>query len=71
MMPQEICTTLTRTINQLREDLGIKAVISIDGITDNLLDKLVTATLSDPCIITNPKELTKEEIKAIYEIILK
>ncbi len=61
---------LTSVINQMREDLGIKPLIYLKSISSDLLDELVNAALSDPCMVTNPKNLTAPEIRDIYETIL-
>jgi alcohol dehydrogenase class IV len=43
----------------------------VSDFNEELLDKLSEGALSDPCLITNPKLLTKDEVKQIYGEVLR
>ncbi len=68
---EEIKGELQKKIQTMRSYLGIKDFVEVDELNDGIFDKLSKATIEDPCIVTNPKKITKEEIQAIYEKILK
>lgn len=57
-------------IHTLRKNLGINDFASIVALNTEILEKLTEDALADPCIITNPRELSKEEVRGIYERIL-
>lgn len=69
--PFEVKTALLKKIQTLRDALGIPSYATIDSVNDEILEKLTEGALSDPCIVTNPKILTKEEVRTIYERILR
>lgn len=62
----QIKDDLLRHLSELRKSLAIPDFAFVDTFNDELLDKLSEGALLDPCMITNPKELTKEEVKQIY-----
>ncbi len=64
------CKLLVTTIDEMRQDLNIKEVLEVATIDADLLEQLTEAAQNDPCMITNPKELTNEELKVIYGAIL-
>jgi alcohol dehydrogenase class IV len=66
----QIKEALLNRIRSLRKNLGINDFARIDSLNDNILEKLTEGALADPCLITNPRELTKEEIRGIYERVL-
>ena len=39
-------------------------------LNERIIVQLTEASLSDPCMLTNPKELSKKEVGEIYERIL-
>jgi alcohol dehydrogenase class IV len=57
-------------IVSLRTHLSIPAAIAVEKLDDTMLDYLVENALHDPCMVTNPKVLTKDEVKSIYERVL-
>lgn len=71
LQPIDICVALTDYISEMRSQLGINAFIPINILEQKTLTQLVEAALNDPCMITNPKEPTFEELRSIYERILK
>jgi alcohol dehydrogenase len=51
----------------MRQHLTIPSTVYVDNFTTEILEQLVTNALSDPCMITNPKEVTFQELRSIYE----
>lgn len=68
---EKIKTSLMKKISDLRETLGIPAVKVIPELTDHLVSELATRALQDPCLLTNPRVITLDAIKEVYERILK
>jgi alcohol dehydrogenase class IV len=62
---------LLDAIDYLRAFLGINESICIAEKSDSIIKQLAENALNDPCMITNPVELSKSEIRGIYERILK
>ncbi|MPM21366.1 hypothetical protein SDC9_67810 [bioreactor metagenome] len=67
----EIKESLIEKIKTLRINLGVKDYEEVEALNDDILDKLSEDAMEDPCIITNPKTVTKEEIRAIFKKILR
>lgn len=67
----EVEEALISRIRALRSNLDIGAYVVVKDLNDEILDKLAEGALSDPCIVTNPRSLTKKEVKAVYGRILK
>ena len=57
-------------IVSLRNNLHIKSAITVATLDEAMLDYLVENALNDPCMVTNPKILTKDEVRSIYERVL-
>ncbi|WKY47550.1 iron-containing alcohol dehydrogenase [Eubacteriaceae bacterium ES3] len=66
----EILQSLTTVIAQLRENLGIPAKVKVANLNTKTIDALVENALSDPCMVTNPKTLTNQEVNLIYRRII-
>ncbi|MGE5676498.1 MAG: alcohol dehydrogenase-like regulatory protein ErcA [Pseudomonadota bacterium] len=66
----EVKEKLTGRIRSLRESVGIPSHIFVDCFEDQL-NKLTESALNDPCMVTNPRKLTPEEVKNIYERIIR
>lgn len=67
---KQIEEALLDRIRGLRRILGIGDYAIVKELDDDILDKLSEGALSDPCLVTNPKILTKEEVRRIYGRIL-
>jgi alcohol dehydrogenase class IV len=67
----EIKENLIEKIKSLRITLNIKDFEEIEGLSDDIIDKLSEESMDDPCIVTNPKSVTKEEIRTIFKKVLK
>jgi len=61
---------LIERINQLRINLGIPNRIYIPSKTDEIVLKLTETTQIDPCMVTNPRPLTDEEVGGLFEKII-
>lgn len=57
-------------IVSMRENLQIPSSIVVDALDASTIDYLVENALNDPCMVTNPRILTKEEVRIIYGRIL-
>jgi alcohol dehydrogenase class IV len=72
-IPKEGATSqekLVNTIDYIRQILNVSDNIEVHNLNNEILDTIVNGALSDPCIITNPKSVTAEEVRNIYEKIL-
>lgn len=71
MEPEQIKKKLICRISGLREAIGIGDYAYVENLTEDILNKLAEGALADPCIVTNPRILTKEEVKSVYGRILR
>ena len=62
-------SNLITRLETLRENVGIPSRIKASA-TDVVLDQLIAAALSDPCMVTNPKQFTAREVGEIFEKII-
>ena len=68
---EECMEALLLRIQTLRKNLNISEFAYTQKVDDAILEKLVEGALSDPCMVTNPRIFTKDEVKSIYERILR
>jgi alcohol dehydrogenase class IV len=61
---------LLNAIVALRERVGIKTSIGTLGVTSEDIQHLSINAFNDPCLATNPRQASVQEIKRIYEIAL-
>lgn len=61
---------LVRKVKDMLEIVGIKPFIELEY-GDAEVDLLAESALNDPCMVTNPKILTKGEVKEIYERVIR
>jgi alcohol dehydrogenase class IV len=57
-------------IVSMRENLTIPAHIKVENLKESTVAYLVENALNDPCMVTNPRILTKEEVRIIYGRVL-
>ncbi len=57
-------------IVSIRSSLNILASIKVAGLSEQIVDYLVENALNDPCMVTNPRILAKEEVRSIYGRVL-
>ncbi len=58
-------------IGALRRRLGICDYAEVPILDEALLDTLAEGALNDPCMVTNPKPLSREEVRGVYATILR
>ena len=58
---------LLLALRKLRETLGITERLSDLGVTRQDLPQLAKKAIRDPCLATNPRKMTVEDIERIYE----
>lgn len=68
---QQMEEALLERIRGLRRILGIGDFAIVKELDDDVLDRLTEGALSDPCLVTNPKILTGEEVRRVYGRILR
>ncbi|MBF4693206.1 alcohol dehydrogenase-like regulatory protein ErcA [Fusibacter ferrireducens] len=61
--------TLIEAISGMRHTLGIKAKIDL-GIKSDEIQKLAEFSLQDPCMVTNPTVMSKEDVIKVFERVL-
>lgn len=66
----QIKIELLEKIRAMRKYLGIKDFVEVEGLNGEILDKLAKEAIEDPCIVTNPKNVTNKEIREIFERVL-
>jgi len=57
-------------IVSIRESLNIPPGIKVNALEESTVEYLVENALNDPCMVTNPRVLTKEEVRIIYGRVL-
>lgn len=58
---------LVQTFSSFRESLGVTERLSELGVTKADLPELAKKAIRDPCLATNPRKMTVEDIVTIYE----
>jgi len=71
MQPEQVKLSLIQYLSHLRQAINIPSFIKVHRLNQATFHTLVSNALHDPCMITNPKEVTFEELKSIYEKILR
>lgn len=54
-------------VRALKAAAGVTGGLGALGVTQEKLDGLVGFALNDPCMVTNPKTLTTQDIRAVYQ----
>ncbi|MDF1618785.1 iron-containing alcohol dehydrogenase, partial [Petrocella sp. FN5] len=67
----EIREEILKKIRFMREKLSIPSSIKVVSLTSETIDRLVENAQNDPCMVTNPRILSTEELKSVYEQILR
>ncbi len=60
-------TNIVSAIQSLRESLGVTETLSDLGVSKKDIPELAKKAKRDPCLATNPRTLTVEDIERIYE----
>lgn len=67
---KQIKEKLLEKIRILRNNLGINDFVEVEGLNDEILDKLSEEAMEDPCLVTNPKNASLKEVRAIFKMVL-
>ena len=67
---EQICNDLEQAIVALSKAAGIEMSLSDLGLTRDEIPKLAEMALKDACMVTNPVELSQEDVEKIYEAAL-
>jgi len=67
---QETKNALLTRIQEFKKSCGIQNTLSDVGVTRELIPNLAQNAYHDPCIVTNPRKATIQDIEAIYEAAL-
>lgn len=62
---------ILQKIRFMRVKLNIPSSIKVASLTSDIVDQLVVNAQNDPCMVTNPRILSTEELKSVYEQILR
>lgn len=60
-------TTPAERVAAFRRTLGITETLAAAGVREDAIPALAAAAYADPCMVTNPHNLTCEEIERIYD----
>jgi alcohol dehydrogenase len=66
----EVRDALVEDVVRMRKAAGISSTLGSLGVTKEDLPQLAANALLDPCLITNPRQLSQAEIEEIYASIL-
>lgn len=64
---ESACRQLVAAVSALRQRVGIPDTLPAVSVTGEQIKAMAESALQDPCMVTNPKKLTHEEVVAIYE----
>ncbi|WP_421902604.1 alcohol dehydrogenase-like regulatory protein ErcA [Maridesulfovibrio sp.] len=67
---EQICDDLEQAIVSLSRAAGINMSLGDLGLTRDEIPKLAEMALKDACMVTNPVELSQEDVEKIYEAAL-
>ncbi len=65
--PEKRKSALLNAIVRLREKAGIKRTVGTMGVAKKDIPQLAINAFNDPCMATNPRKATVEEIEKLYE----
>lgn len=66
----DVCEMLVAEIISLRNNAGINKTLSDFGLVKDDIPQLAELALNDACMVTNPVELSQEDVEKIYEAAL-
>jgi alcohol dehydrogenase class IV len=58
---------LVAVLRRLKKDAGVNQTLSDLGVRPNELSELSAKAINDPCMVTNPRQPTVEDIRSLYE----
>jgi alcohol dehydrogenase len=65
--PENRKEALLKGILRLREDAGVKGTLGALGVTPKDIPQLSINAFNDPCLATNPRKASIQEIERLYE----
>ncbi len=65
--PEQVCQSLIDAIIELRTNAGIRKSLKDFGLKKTDIPKLAELALQDACMITNPVDLSRNDVERIYE----
>ncbi|MDH8679247.1 iron-containing alcohol dehydrogenase [Fusibacter bizertensis] len=63
---EHVKLNLVEAISNLREIVGIPEAVTMPLPNKDTIASMVTSALTDPCMVTNPKELSYDEVEELY-----
>lgn len=70
MGPDQRKAALVGRVGELRVRAGITTTLGELGVTEGDIPRLAANAVSDPCLATNPRSASKQEIEELYEAAL-
>lgn len=67
MAPAEVKSALVSALFHLAEAAGVTYALGSLGVSKGDLPELAKKAINDTCIFTNPRQMTRKDIEAIYE----
>ena len=67
---EQICDDLEQAVVSLSKAAGIDMSLGDLGLIRDEIPKLAEMALKDACMVTNPVELSQEDVEKIYEAAL-
>lgn len=66
----QIKKELINILKNIRSQLKIKEFYEVENLNNDIIEALVDDTLADPCLITNPKQVTRNEIFNLFKEVI-
>ena len=66
MSHERIKEALVNEIGSLRQRAGISHTLGSLGVTKDMISQLAKFAYDDPCMVTNPREASVNDIEGIY-----
>ncbi len=64
--PDSSRTCLVEAIHEFRHKAGVTRSLGMIGVTEETINELAANAFRDPCLVTNPRKATEEDIRRIY-----
>ena len=66
MSSAEICNSLSQALYDLHFQAGLKESLGQRGLTQDVVAQLARNAVNDPCMLTNPKEMSESDVQKIF-----
>jgi alcohol dehydrogenase class IV len=67
MASEEVKGALMSALVRLRQGAGITQTLGQMGVTRDIISELARVAMNDPCIFTNPRQPSQQDLEEIYE----